>query len=103
MASVNLNYTTIGTNGIDALETVIDKLNSVISYLQKNSVPGDFYRYNTFVNTLSDLKKQRDKLVYLRDWLKDSNRNYDSFITKLEAQAIKLPTGLVKRRSKIVR
>ena len=36
-------------------------------------------------------------------FLKDSNKNYNSFIVKLEAQANKLPTGLVKRRSKIVR
>ena len=103
MATVSLNYAPIETNGMDALETAIDKLNSAISYLQRNSVPGDFSRYNLFYSTLSDLKKQRDKLVYLKDWLKDSNKNYDSFIAKLETQANKLPSGVVKRRSKIVR
>ena len=102
MGTVRLNYPAI-ENGIDALDTAIDKLNSVISYLQKNSVPGDFSRYNLYYSTLSDIKKQRDKLVYLRDWIKDSNKNYDSFVAKLESQANKLPCGLIKRRSKIVR
>ena len=78
-------------------------LNTVISYLQQNSIPNDFYRYNTLVNTISDLKKQRDKLVNFKNWIVNSNKDYDSLISKFELQSVKLPTGRIKQRTTVVR
>lgn len=103
MAKVYLNYSPISTNGINSLDTAINNINRVISYLQQNSIPSDFKKYSTLSNTISDLKKQRDSLVNLKNWLKDSNKNYDSFISKLQTQAYKLPSGLIKRRSSIIK
>lgn len=103
MAKVELNFSPIASSGISALDNAIDNIKSVIAYLQRNVAPSDFNKYYLLLNTLSDLKKQRDKLVYLKEWLKDSNSNYDSFIAKLDAQALKLPAYSIKRRTKIVK
>lgn len=103
MAKVVLNYGPIETNCINSLETAISNLQSVVSYLQQNSIPTDFSRYSMLSNTLSDLKNQLDKLIYLKDWLIKSNRNYDSFISKLELQSSKLPVYQIKRRTSIIR
>lgn len=103
MAKVNLNYDAIGVNGINSLDNAINHLNTVISYLQQSSVPTDFSMYRNFINALEDLKKQRANLRYVKDWIVNSNKNYDSLISKLESNVNKLPTQGVKRRSSIVR
>ncbi len=103
MARLCLNYDAISVNGINYLDTSINYLNSVISYLQQNSVPADFYRYNTFMNTLADLKKQRDKLVSFKKWLVNSNTDYDNLISKLESHANTLPIGRIKKRTTVIR
>lgn len=103
MAKLSLNYDPIKANGINYLDNAINYLNSVISYLQQNSVPGDFYRYNTFINTLSDLKTQRDKLVKFKNWLVGSNNDYDNLLSKLEVHASTLPVGRINRRTSVVR
>lgn len=103
MASVYLNYSSISSSVINSLSSAISYLDTVIGYLQRNSIPSDFARYSTLVNTISDLKKQRDKLSNFSDWLVNSNKNYDSFILNLEKQALKLPVCHIKKRTSIVR
>lgn len=103
MARLSLNYDPISVNGINYLDNAINYLNTVINYLQQNTVPSDFYRYNTFMNTLSDLKKQRDKLLKFKNWLLGSNKDYDNLLSKLEVHASKLPVGRIKRRTTVVR
>lgn len=103
MAKVSLSYDTISVNGLNSIDSAINYLNTVINYLQQNSIPNDFYRYNTLVNTISDLKKQRDRLVNFKNWVINSNKEYDTLISKFELQSVKLPTGRMKQRSTIVR
>ena len=83
-------------------DSAINYLNTVINYLQQNSIPSDFYRYNTLINTISDLKKQRDKLTNFKSWVVNSNKDYDTLISSFDAQASKLPTGRIKKRTGIV-
>ena len=47
MAKVSLSYDSISVNGFNALDSAINYLDTVINYLQQNSIPSDFYRYNT--------------------------------------------------------
>ena len=103
MAKISLSYDAVSVNGLNSLDNAINYLNTVISYLQQNSIPSDFYRYNTLVNTISDLKKQRDKLVNFKSWIINSNKDYDSLISKLEIQTLKLPTGRLRKRTTVVR
>ena len=102
MAKVELDYGQISNSCITSIDNVIDSLNNAINYLQQNSIPSDFYRKNTLSNTISDLKSQRDNLVYVKNWLVNSNANYNSMIDKLNIQANKLPVYQVKRRTTIV-
>ena len=103
MAKVSLSYDSISVNGLNALDSAINYLDSVINYLQQNSIPSDFYRYNTLINTIADLKKQRGKLVDFKSWIVNSNKEYDSLISKFEVQAAKLPVGRIKQRTTVVR
>ena len=103
MAKISLSYDAVSVNGLNSLDNAINYLNTVISYLQQNSIPNDFYSYNTLVNTISDLKKQRDKLVNFKNWIVNSNKDYDSLISKFELQSVKLPTGRIKQRTSVVR
>lgn len=103
MAKVSLSYDSISVNGLNALDSAINYLDSVINYLQQNSIPSDFYRYNTLVNTIADLKKQRGKLVDFKNWIVNSNKEYDSLISKFEVQTAKLPVGRIKQRTTVVR
>lgn len=103
MAKVSLSYDSISVNGLNALDSAINYLDSVINYLQQNSIPSDFYRYNTLVNTIADLKKQRGRLVDFKNWIVNSNNEYDSLISKFEVQAAKLPIGRIKQRTTVVR
>lgn len=103
MAKVSLSYDSISVNGLNALDSAINYLDSVINYLQQNSIPSDFYRYNTLVNTIADLKKQRGRLVDFKNWIVNSNKEYDSLISKFEVQAAKLPIGRIKQRTTVVR
>lgn len=102
MAKISLNYSPIESDAINALDSAISTLNTVIESLQQNSIPGDFYRRTTLANTISDLKAQRDSLTNLKDWLVNSNKNYDSFISRLELQAYKLPVYQVRRKSNYI-
>ena len=102
MARIQLDYDSISVNGINALDSAVNYLNTVINYLQQNSIPSDFYRYNTLINTISDLKKQRDKLINFKSWVVNSNKDYDSLISTFDAQASKLPTGRIKKRTGLV-
>ena len=102
MAKINLSYESISVNGINSLDSAIYYLNTVINYLQQNSIPSDFYRYNTLINTISDLKKQRDKLTNFKSWVVNSNKDYDTLISSFDVQASKLPTGRIKKRTGIV-
>lgn len=103
MARVSLSYDSISVNGLNALDSAINYLDSVINYLQQNSIPSDFYRYNTLINTIADLKKQRGRLVDFKNWIVNSNKEYDSLISKFEVQAAKLPVGRIKQRTTVVR
>lgn len=103
MAKIKLDYAPISTNGLNSLDKAISYLNSVINSLGQNSIPKDFNYYNVLVNTISDLIKQRDRLVYFKNWLINSNKNYNSLILMFELQAVKLPTSRIKSRSSIVR
>lgn len=103
MSKVSLSYGGISSNGINSLDNAINSLNTVINFLQAGSIPTDFNQYNNLVNTIADLKKQRDKVIYLKDWIINSNKDYDSFITKLEGQSFKLPTCCIKHRSSTIR
>lgn len=102
MGKVNLDYSNIPANALNQLDNAINYLNDVIRYLQQNSIPNDFYRKNTFSTCLSSLKNQRDKLVDIKSWVVNSNKNYDSMIEKLEEQAFQLPTYKLKKRRTIV-
>ena len=102
MSKIVLDYGPIQNNAISSLENVISSLNDAISFLQQNYIPGDFYRRTTLSNTIADLKAQRDKLTNIKNWLINSNKNYDSMIDKLCAQASKLPVYQVKQRKTIV-
>ena len=103
MAKINLNYDSIRVNGINSLDNAINYLNTAINYLQQNSIPNDFPMYRNFIGAIEDLKKQRSNLRYFKDWIVNSNKNYDSLITKLESNVSKLPSHCVKRRSSIIR
>lgn len=103
MAKISLSYDAVSVNGLNSIDSAINYLDTVINYLQQNSIPSGFYRYNTLVNTISDLKKQRDKLVEFKSWIINSNKEYDSLISKFETQAGKLPTGRIKQRISNVR
>ena len=103
MAKVSLSYDAISVNGFNALDSAINYLDTVINYLQQNSIASDFYRYNTLINTIADLKKQRGRLVDLKNWIVNSNKEYDSLISKFEVQAAKLPVGRIKQRTTVVR
>ena len=102
MAKVSLDYGPISNNCITSLDIVIDALNDAIRFLQQNSIPSDFYKRTTLSNTIADLKSQRDNLVYVKNWIVNSNANYNSMIDKLNIQANKLPVYQVKRRTTIV-
>ena len=103
MAKINLNYDAIKVNGINALDNAINYLSSVINYLQQNSIPNDFNKYNILTNTISDLKKQKEKLVDFKSWLVNSNKAYESLISSFESQVAKLPAGRIKKRTSVVR
>lgn len=98
MAKVELDFGQISNGCIPNLEKVIDALNIAINYLQQNSIPDEFYRKDTLVNVIADLKSKRDSLVYVNNWLVNSNSNYNSMIDKLNIQANKLPVCRIKSR-----
>ena len=102
MSKVKLSYSSLRNGSVNSLDNVVNQLNEAISYLQQNSIPGDFYMANTLYNTISDLKLQRNKLSSAKSWVINSNKNYDSMIDKLEVQANKLPVYQVKRRNTII-
>ncbi len=102
MSKVELNYSAIEGNGLTQLDSAIASLGQVITYLQQTSIPGDFYRRTTLSNTIDDLKVRKNNLVDLKNWIINSNKNYNSMIDKLERQAYQLPTYQIKRRSNIV-
>lgn len=102
MSKVNLNYSNISINCINQLDSAINYLNDVIRYLQQHSVPYDFNRKSSYDNSLSNIKKQRDELINIKEWIVSSNKNYDSMIEKLESQAIQLPTYKLKKRRTII-
>lgn len=102
MSKIVLDYGPIENNAISSLENVINSLNDVINFLQQGSIPRDFYGRTTLLNTIADLKAQMDKLTNIKNWLISSNKNYDSMIDKLCAQASKLPVYQVKQRKTIV-
>lgn len=98
MSKVKLDFGQINNSCITNLDNAIDTLNSAISFLQQNLIPDDFYRKNTLSNIIADLKSKRDNLVYVKNWLINSNTNYNSMIDKLNIQANKLPVCRVKSR-----
>ena len=102
MADVKLDYSSVGSLTVTSISSLSASLNKTINYLEQNSVPSDFSRRNEFYNVISDLKRQVKKLDDIKDWLVNSNKNYDSLIDKLNQQAMKLPVYQVKPRSKVI-
>lgn len=102
MSKISLNYSVIETNCIPAIDNLVGYLDAAIGSLQQTSVPRDFYKRETLINTISHLKSYSSSLSKTKDWLKDSNKNYDSMIDKLESQARKLPTNHVERRKQVI-
>ena len=102
MADVKLDYSSVGPEAVTSISSLVSYFNKAINYLQQNSVPSDFSKKSTFSNVVSDLKKQCKELESVKDWLVNSNKNYDSLIDKLNQQALKLPVYQVKKRNKVI-
>ena len=102
MAEVKLDYSSVGTNAVTSISSLVSSIDAAIDYLQQNSVPSDFSKRSMFYNVIIDLKKQCNELNYVKNCLININKNYDSMIDKLDQQASKLPVYQVKKRNKIV-
>lgn len=103
MTKVLIDYSSYQNNGSASMDEAIAILDDVLDYLQATSVPNDFNRRNTLVGVINNFKKYRNDLKYYKNWLADSNKNYNSMIDKLESQANKLPVYNIRTRNDIVR
>ena len=86
MARIQLDYDSISVNGFNALDSAINYLDTVINYLQQNSIPSDFYRYNTLINTIADLKKQLESKMSDDDKQKQAAADTQKLIEDLQKQ-----------------
>lgn len=97
MSKVNINFGSIETAGIPAMDNAIGYISESLIALQQTSIPGDFYRRTELLNTISNLQSYVKRLNNAKSWLIASNKNYDSMIDKLELQANQLPIDQVKK------
>lgn len=97
MSKVNINFGSIETAGIPAMDNAIGHISESLIALQQTSIPGDFYRKTTLLNIISNLQSYVTSLNKAKTWLVDSNKNYNSMIEKLELQANQLPIDQVKK------
>ena len=102
MSKVYLNYGQIESVCFPAIDNVVDSLSNVITLLEQVSIPLDFSKRTTLINTISNLKTCKTSLVNTKTWIYNSNKNYDSMIDKLYLQASLLPDYQVKKRNSIM-
>lgn len=102
MSKVYINFQPIETSAVPAIDNVATLFSEAIASLQQVSVPGDFYKRDTFLNTISSLKKHVSTLNDAKIWLIESNKNYNGMIDKFVVQANKMPVIHVRKRGSVI-
>lgn len=102
MSKVDLDYTNLKTNCILNLSDTINLMNKVLNYFDNFDIPYDFSKKNDLKNVEIKLRNVKTELNKVKNWMVDSNNNYDILINNLKNQANRLPTYRVKQRNNIV-
>ncbi len=102
MARVELDSTGLKSGCIINLNDAINTVNKVLNYFDYFDIPYDFSRKNDLKNVESKLRNIKEDLDYVKNWIYNSNDNYNTLISNLKTQANKLPNYIVKQRNNII-
>lgn len=95
MTKINIDISSVETVNT-MLDDVINIYNKVISVLNYTVVPYSFEKRYAYQNNYSNLKKDKDKLVELKDFVNKSLKDVNSIDEALSNQAKNLPMNQIK-------
>ena len=102
MARVELDSTGLKSGCIIKLNDAIIAVNKTLNYFDYFDIPYDFSKRENLVNVEAKLRNIKKDLNYVKQWILDSNDNYNKLIDNLKSQANKLPNYRVKQRNNII-
>ena len=102
MAKIHLNSSGVKSNCIIKINDTVDLINKTLNCFNNFDIPSDFSKKNTLRNVQSDLKKVKDNLNGVVNWLNSSLSDYNTLLNKLNDQSRSLPNYKVKSRNNIV-
>ena len=95
MAKIDIDTTNIDSV-VNMLNDVIEVYNKSISVLDYTNLPYSFEKRYAYQNNYSSLKKDKEKLVELKNFVSDSIKEINSIDDALFNQAKNLPTNRIK-------
>ncbi len=102
MAKVELDSIGLKSSCMINLNDAINTVNKVLNYFDYFDIPYDFSKKNDLRNVESKLRNIKKDLDYVKQWIWDSNDNYNTLINNLKTQSNKLPNYRVKQRDNII-
>ncbi len=80
------------------LNDVIDIYNKAIATIENTSIPYNFERKYAYQNNYSAIKRDKNNLIELKDFVKNSVKDLNSLDETLTNQARNLPTNSIKQK-----
>ncbi len=102
MSKVYIDSPNLNSGCIIYLNDSISAVNKVLNYFDYFDIPYDFKKRSTLKDVESTLRSVKKELDYVKDWIVDSNSNYNTLINNLKSQASDLPSYQIKQRNNII-
>lgn len=102
MSKVYLNSTNLNSGFVIRINDSINAVNKALNYFNYFDIPYDFKKRSTLKSIESTLTSVKNELNYIKNWVVDSNSNYNTLINNLKNQANSLPSYQIKQRNNII-
>lgn len=102
MAKININSIELRENCIPQLKDTISSLKKAYDYFDYFDIPLDFSKRQKLKNVRLKIKNIINDLEYAKNWIVDSNNDYNGVIEKLNEKNSKLSTSTIKTRNNII-
>lgn len=103
MAKVYFNYSNLNVKIIPSLDSTINSFRSVIDCSRSLNIPGDFRYASDLRNLTSFFEGKRDELIYIKDWLNKSNKNYEESLNQVNDILLDIDQRQIQKRERVVK
>lgn len=99
MSKVDINYGNLKYSCVQNLDDAISNLNKVITNCNQIDIPRDFTQASTLREVMRDIINCKNRISDTKNWVINSNSDFDNLLQNLTYQANKISTCVIKRKN----